>query len=233
MTTRITHLGNDGVLLDDGTNRVIIDGLYRGILERWSHLPDDLQLKLEQAEEPFNDIDLALVTHSHLDHYHPESVGLHMQHNATMQLIAPQQVLADMEEKFAGYGEVQDRTNDYALKWYQSTQETVNGVDVTVLGMHHFNMFEYDFSGVQNYGYVVHMNGKNYLHLGDVEMSKDNLEKFDFHHMDIDVVFLPMFSKNLLPARRDLINAIVEPKHVVALHVMLGTEEETPEQVQA
>src|SRR5215207_7881776 len=80
-TVEITYIANEGVLIRSGDKQVLIDGLHREYGPEYAFLPDAQRVQIETAKAPFNEIDLILVSHRHLDHFHPESVGLHLQHN--------------------------------------------------------------------------------------------------------------------------------------------------------
>ena len=57
-------------------------GLHREYGPEYAFLPTcGIVTRLRTAKAPFDAIDLILVSHRHLDHFHPESVGLHLQHN--------------------------------------------------------------------------------------------------------------------------------------------------------
>jgi len=89
----ITYIANEGVLITSGDKQVLIDGLHREYERDYAFLPTDQREKIENARAPFDQIDLILVSHRHLDHFHPESVGLHLQHNANAKLVSSQQVV--------------------------------------------------------------------------------------------------------------------------------------------
>ncbi len=59
---KFTYMGNEGVLLYLNDTKIIIDGLHRPYKRFYEHLPDSLRLKAENAQPPFDNIDLAFVT---------------------------------------------------------------------------------------------------------------------------------------------------------------------------
>ena len=89
----ITFLGNQGVMIDDGNKRVIIDGLHRGANSTgWSSLPANKRVLLENAQPPFDSVDVAMITHNHLDHYSVFSVGQHLNCNPDTRLLTESSV---------------------------------------------------------------------------------------------------------------------------------------------
>ncbi len=78
----ITFLGNEGVLIDDGEKRVIIDGLHRGANTTvWRSLSPAKKVLLENPQPRFDSVDVAMIMHNHLDHYSVFSVGQHLNCN--------------------------------------------------------------------------------------------------------------------------------------------------------
>jgi Cft2 family RNA processing exonuclease len=65
----------------------LIDGLHREYGPDYAFLPDSERQKIETAKAPFDKIDLILVSHLHLDHFHAQSVGLYLQHNPRAVLV--------------------------------------------------------------------------------------------------------------------------------------------------
>src|SRR5215216_4933342 len=66
----ITYIANEGVLISSGDKQVLIDGLHREYQRDYAFLPAAQREKIENAKAPFDKIDLILVSHTHLDHFH-------------------------------------------------------------------------------------------------------------------------------------------------------------------
>ena len=92
-SVEITYIANEGVLISSGGKQVLIDGLHREYGPEYAFLPTAERDKIENAKAPFDAIDLILVSHRHLDHFHPESVGLHLQNSPRAFLVSSQQVV--------------------------------------------------------------------------------------------------------------------------------------------
>jgi len=72
----VQYLGNEGFLVRAGDDAVILDGLVRGGIPPYVRLPDAARAGLEAAEPPFDDIDVALASHFHSDHFDDGSRGV-------------------------------------------------------------------------------------------------------------------------------------------------------------
>jgi L-ascorbate metabolism protein UlaG (beta-lactamase superfamily) len=200
-------MGNDGLLLDDGDNQVLIDALQR-VTGGWILFPPAELALVESASPPYDRMAAAMVTHNHGDHYSSASLTAFLAANPTAQFIAPTQVGLTANPQNAG-----------VFPAFGTSQAVnINGVDIEVLHLRHFDQFGNDFSNVQNYGYLVHMGGKKFLHLGDVDYATDNFAPFNLTARDIDVVFIPQFNTLISQATRDVIENQIAPGQVVALH---------------
>src|SRR5687768_9408924 len=71
----ITYVANEGVLLESDGVRVLIDALVRPNSLHYAVLPDGPREAIETAVPPWEGIDLILVSHMHVDHFHAEAVG--------------------------------------------------------------------------------------------------------------------------------------------------------------
>lgn len=90
----ITYLQNDGVLISDGTHKVLIDAIFN-FASGWINLNAAEAAKIINAQAPYDDIDLVLITHNHGDHYSPGAVNTHLSNNANTKLMAPPPVAAN------------------------------------------------------------------------------------------------------------------------------------------
>jgi len=82
----ITYLQNDGVLISDGTYNVLIDAIFNP-LTGWINLDPVENSKLTNAQAPYDDVDLVLITHNHGDHYGTSNVNTHMNNNPNGKVI--------------------------------------------------------------------------------------------------------------------------------------------------
>lgn len=68
-TIEITYIANEGVLISSGDKQVLLDGLHREYGPEYAFLPPAQREKIETAQAPFDEIDLILLSHLHLDHF--------------------------------------------------------------------------------------------------------------------------------------------------------------------
>ncbi|HSL55424.1 MAG TPA: MBL fold metallo-hydrolase, partial [Pyrinomonadaceae bacterium] len=183
----ITYIANEGVLISSGGKQVLIDGLHREYGPEYAFLPPAERDKIENAKAPFDAIDLILVSHRHLDHFHPESVGLHLQHNPKAVLVSSQQIVDEVEKNFKGFQAIRSRVTAATPPWRERVAMKVAGIDFEILGLRHGTGRH---ATIQNLGHIIKLGGKKLLHVGDADTSVENFEKFNLDEEGIDIALL-------------------------------------------
>jgi len=215
---RVMYLQNDGVLISNGENQILIDAVVNvGSLGGWVSLAGSEQTKILNAEAPYDQIDLILVTHVHSDHYGISAVTTHLDANPNTKFIAPPQVLS-------GFATRSQIINFDVPKFSRDTV-IVNNITVDILSLRHFDAFGNDFSTVINYGYLIELDGFKILHLGDVDMTSENFDNFNLANEGIDMVIIPTFvqSVHLTTTNRDVMLNQINPTDIVGTHLLSGS----------
>jgi L-ascorbate metabolism protein UlaG (beta-lactamase superfamily) len=226
-TLEITYIANEGVLISTGSQQVLIDGLHREYQRGYAFLPAPQRDLIETAKAPFDNIDLLLVSHLHLDHFHPESVGLHLQHNPGAALVSSQQVIDEVEKKFKGYEAIKARVTGATPPLKARMALKPAGVDLEVLGLGHGTERH---ASIQNLGHVIKLGGKKLLHVGDADTSAEIFEKFNLDEEGIDIAFLPYWFL-LGEAGQTVIREHIKPKHIIAVHISPSESEKVAGQI--
>ena len=211
----VMYIANEGVLISSGEKQVLIDGLHREYKRAYAFPPPELRDALEFARAPFNQVDLVLVSHLHLDHFHPQSVGLHLKNNPGAILVSSDQIVDGVKKDFESFGEIESRVKRVTPEWKTKTALTEKGVELTVLGLRHANA---NFSWIQNLGHLITIDGKKFLHVGDADGTVENFAAFRLADENIDVAFIPYWYL-LSDSGRALVRDHIRPKHVIAVHI--------------
>lgn len=217
-TLEVTYIANEGVLLAAGSTQVLIDGLHREYRSSYPFLPEPYREQIETARAPFHEIDLILVSHMHLDHFHPESVARHLRHNAGASLVASEQVVSQVQA-LPGFTDIRSRTTTITPPLRQRISTLAGGVPVEILGVGHGSGRH---ETVQNLGHIITLGGKKLLHIGDA--STEDAGIFDALNIDeagIDVAFLPMWFLTSDDGAA-IVRQHIRPKHIVAVHMPAG-----------
>ncbi|MEZ6191314.1 MAG: MBL fold metallo-hydrolase [Phycisphaerales bacterium] len=209
---QVTFMGNNGVMLSSGGKKVVIDALQDHLNTFWTTLPQaDLQ-NLINGAAPFDNINYAMATHNHPDHYSSGKVTSFLANNRQAKFIGPPQVRSSL----ASGPQVLNITPAFQTG---SVVIEEPGLRLEVFHMEHFDQFGNDFSSVQDFTYLVTMGGVSLLHLGDVDYIDENFDNFDFLSMDIDAVVLPTFNTLLSEANKAVIIDHINPRHIIATHL--------------
>jgi L-ascorbate metabolism protein UlaG (beta-lactamase superfamily) len=211
----IKYIANEGVLVTAGGKQVLIDAIHREYKPAYPAPPPDMLKALESAAPPYNAIDLLLVTHNHLDHFHPESIALHLQNNTKAILVSPGQVIAEIAKNAAGFDAVKPRVKEVTPAWNQKTVMDIGGIKLTVLGLRHVNLRHRE---VQNLGYIVEIAGRKVLHVGDAELSDENFASFLLKDENIDIAVLPAWFLDTR-AGCEQVKKLIGAKQLIATHI--------------
>jgi L-ascorbate metabolism protein UlaG (beta-lactamase superfamily) len=222
-TVEITYVANEGVLLSSGGKQVLIDGLHREYERDYAFLPPAEREKIETAKAPFDKIDLILVSHRHLDHFHPESVGLHLQHNPRATLVTSQQLVEEVEKNFKNYPTISARVTAATPQWKERVAMKVAGVDFEILRLSHGTGRH---ATIQNLGHIIKLGGKKLLHVGDADTAVENFETFNLDEEQIDIAFIPYWFL-IGTEGQTIVRDHIKPKQIIAVHISPGESERT------
>lgn len=227
LPVEITYVANEGVLISSGGKQVLIDGLHREYQPAYAFLPPADRDKIETAKTPFDQIDLVLVSHRHLDHFHPESIGLHLQHNPKAELVSSQQVVEEIEKNFKNYQAIRSRVTGATPPWKEKVAMKVAGIDFEILGLRHGTGRH---ATIQNLGHVVKLGGKKLLHIGDADTAVENFERFNLDEEGIDIAFIPYWFL-LGTEGQTIVREHIKPKQIIAVHISPSENEKVTAQI--
>lgn len=211
----IKYIANEGVLISAGGKQILIDGLHREYKPAYAFPPADLLNSLENAQAPYDRINLLLVSHIHLDHFHPQSIGLHLKNNPRAALISSEQVVGDVAKGFAEYGKIKLQIKQFTPNWKEFVELNHDGIKLKILGLRHGSE---RFRSIQNLGHLIEIGGKKLLHVGDADMTEENFSAFNLPKEKIDVAFIPYWFL-LSDGGRSLVKEQFNPKYVIAVHI--------------
>lgn len=211
---RVTYIANEGVMIEAGGKKILIDALHRFYKDAYAFPPDPVREDLENAKGKFADVDLVLVSHIHGDHFSAESVGRHLISNPNASLVSSPQVVEAVARDFPKSAEIGTRLRAIPYEWKQANSDS-GGIRVTLLGLRHANP---QFASIQNFGHLIDVGGIKFLHIGDADMTDENFDAFALNKAGIDVAFIPYWFL-LSKEGRELVDRQFKPKNIVAVHV--------------
>ena len=223
----ITYIANEGVLISSGDKQVLIDGLHREYQRAYAFLPPPQRDKIENAQSPFDQIDLVLVSHRHLDHFHPESVGLHLQHNPNAVLVSSQQVVDEVANNFKDFQTIKARVTAATPAWKERRAMKMADIDLEILGIRHGTGRH---ESIQNLGHVIKLGGKKLLHVGDADTAIENFQDLNLDEEGIDIAFIPYWFL-VDDEGRTVVREHIKPKQIIAVHISPSEAEQVSAQI--
>lgn len=215
-TIKLTYVGNEGVLISDGTNAVLIDGLHRKYDDAYLNPPPEVLSAMENARPPFEQVRVVLVSHVHGDHFSAESVALHLKNNPKAVLVSDAQKMADIARQFPDHASIRDQTYEATPEWKERIVFERDGIKVTLLGMKHGSPDRHWW--VKNLGHIIEIGGKKLFHFGDADMGLENFASFNLAAEKIDIAFIPYWFL-LGDDGRKLVRETIAAKHNIAVHI--------------
>jgi L-ascorbate metabolism protein UlaG (beta-lactamase superfamily) len=212
-SVRVTYIGNEGFLIEVDSHAVLIDALFReGVSGYASHEPK-LRRQLEKAEPPFSSVDVVLATHYHADHFDPSSVGTHLVNNRKAAFISTQQSVSELETSFPAWRHVRSRVIASTPPEGVRAVYEFGPVRVSALNLHHGRD-----RPVENLGFLIEVGGWTFLHIGDTEVTPDELAAHKLNEEEIDLFFVPYWY--LAYSDWDVhMEAVTSDARLVAMHM--------------
>ena len=224
----VTYTICEGFVVQVADKKLMIDVLTaRRFLKRQS-VPEQVVRQMEAAQPPFDDVDIILATHAHLDHFDPDLVVQHMEANTEVELVCPQQA-ADIMKALGGLHRVRDRIHAVPYQPFQPVELEVKGVQIRCLPLSHNAVEEADADpGIQNLAYLIKHGGRTILHIGDNNLvaTRKSYEQYQLQNESIDLAFLQalFWDEEQFQARRDCVTNLIRPRHIVYMHLMHGQD---------
>ncbi len=206
----VTYIANEGFLVRAAGKKVLTDA---PIVAPPEANPKETVKAITGGREPFNDLDLILVTHQHADHFDPASLIACLRSNSKARLVAPTQAV-DLMRSIDGFASVESQLQE--IKGEAGAREQVrhNGITVDVLCLNHEHLQQ-----VRNLAFVVELGGTRFLHMGDafVNENEAHLQSYPFEQAPIDFVFLNQYDRS--QTTQQFIARKIKPSRIIAMHV--------------
>ncbi|MBU0494342.1 MAG: MBL fold metallo-hydrolase [Chloroflexi bacterium] len=202
----ITYVENDSFLINAHGKTILTDPPER--------IPPEARRLIEQAQPPFDAVDLVLITHAHSDHFDPQLIRAHLEHNPRAILISTEETVERLKADFSGWSAMQDRIKAVEPQEGERIPVTANGISLEILNLPHG-------IPITNLGFIINLGGRKLLHTGDMNQASD-LETYELARANIDIAFVPYFfliDDEFLDADgHNMVLAAIQARHVVPMH---------------
>ncbi len=191
---------NAGVLICYHDKKILVDALHCEKTNRFSRVSDGLLRQIVNGEGDFADVDIALVTHDHLDHYNKNWMMRLLERNPGIELISPAR-------------DFFDRKNVHVLTRPKETLR-FSGIGITCKRLLHDGS---EYASVANYGYMLDVDGLHILLLGDGVMDPKAIGAFKENFTtDLALLNFPFLT---LKRGRDIQARVIEAKETIFFHL--------------
>lgn len=225
----IMYVANEGFLLRASNRKILIDALFGKFESNWCEVPSrEMIEKMEKAIEPFDQIDLILVSHAHIDHFNAEIVSKHLESNEAATLICPGQVVQELK-KDDGYEKFSSRVREVTPEYNVPLQKIdIEGMGIKVWRLTHAPYYveseetkqkQNKHENVQNLGFTIEIEDKRIFHGGDWAYY-DTGEQTNPLEEQIDLAFLSVGAYlGLHKPDSKMIRQHKSPKNIVLMHL--------------
>lgn len=211
--TSIIYIANAGFMVTDGKIKILIDAVHTEQALNFSPIPEIIMNKIIRDEDEFSGVDYMIFTHVHKDHCNLKK--LCEVHNPKTKIILPEldenndhiykdkfhQLANPIHFLKAGYGETTEiGDNNLLIKAVRTYHDGIKF-----------------FNSVIHYSYLICLNGKQILFMGDAESGNPKIVQA-LKNEKIDAV-CANFNEISQEKGRDFINTIVKPQLVIACHL--------------
>ncbi|TJY37818.1 MBL fold metallo-hydrolase [Pontimicrobium aquaticum] len=213
---KIKYLANEGVLIKSKSTQILIDALFKKEFDFLDVLPNSELDIIEKAKASYGSIDIVLATHLHGDHFNPHLVGNHLLNNKEAIFLAPEETVNYFKDDFKDFNQIVSRVKPSTPNLFKSQAITIKNVEIKVLRFEHFG--DSPWKEAENVGYLISIEGKKILHLGDSKINIENLKNFNLQNENVDVAILPYWQLGA-DQQKDIIEKHIKPKQIFVAHI--------------
>lgn len=178
----ITYICNDGFIIATAGKKILIDALFH---DSGNICQADADEIAQNAQFPFDNADLVLISHNHWDHFSPQIVGNYLLNNPKAVVIAEKNAADELSQEFASFGQVQERVHSVQLADNRQIQISVDGIEVEMINAP---------ADVPNLGFLIHVGEITIFHSGDADLDPETAPGFQSYLLSekrIDIAFVP------------------------------------------
>jgi L-ascorbate metabolism protein UlaG (beta-lactamase superfamily) len=173
----VSYIANEGFMVEVKGKKILFDGLFGGFKANWCDVPStDTKAKLENAEPPFDNIDLIFISHNHSDHFNKEMVVNHLAKNSKCIVLCPLQVYKKLESA-EGFSSISKNIFEFTPGINRDTAVVIDGMKIKIYRLEHSRYMEKDsvtglyvnlHRNVENLGFLLQTDGILVFHCGDI-----------------------------------------------------------------
>lgn len=193
--------------------KILIDGLCNSMIPLFKNPPAGIRKQIVMGVTPFDNIEVLLFTHHHTDHFDPVSTKQFLENNASSCIISTHEAILELSRRHSNIENCRLIKLNASPGSIEKIQ--INGIKIQSISMLHEGK---EYAHVHNFAYLVEVEGKKVLHVGDAKPTIDNYINANLIHENIDLLIVP-FPYIGLPIAREVIELYIRPKKIAAVHL--------------
>lgn len=212
---QIRYIGNMGVLISGESSSVLIDGMHTEY-NKDSYLfpPQELVDRLTANDsKEYAPIKAVMATHNHRDHLDGSQVANFLQKNAETIFLGSQHSADEVMKANAG-----TEKQITVIKTDSYTKQVTKKDDLTITGFYMNHAGGESRANVQNVGFIIEMNGKKILHMGDTGWYPEMFEALSLVQEDIDIAIFPVWMLLDNDSKKN-VEKWISPEFILATHI--------------
>lgn len=201
---KLTQVVNAGLLIENRDSKILIDGIHNVKAPVWSTVDKTLMDYIIYGEDKFKDINYLLFTHQHIDHFNLEKTLEYIKNNKVEKL-----VMAKTNNTLNNYYKLEELDTDY----YEVCIINLKDIIIHCIKTKHLSHEEF---GIKHYVFIININNKNILYLGDADFTKLELTNV-LKKFDTNIIVAPFIIVTSKPGRNFVRK--IEPDFLILNHL--------------
>jgi len=214
----VSYIANEGFMISTCGTKIVLDPLNKN---PWNYpsTPEPVYQKMLNAEPPFDNVDLIILSHSHADHFNVEMAIQVLQQNPRMVMVVDQIAYEElMNTSGDNFNKIRRQVFSISPPVGEYVKVVIDGIEITFLGLNHA-----EAQAGKPYltlGSIIDLKGIKLFHCADWD-PQANLEFFkqlQLQKENIDILFVDnFFLRN--PLEKEIIDTYIKPKVTILMHL--------------
>ncbi len=218
-SVEVHMLANEGFLLRAGDVDVLIDAFVETPYAGYGNLDAATLDALVATRAPFDDVELALASHKHRDHFQPATAQRFL-------AAAPGCVFASSPDVIDTLWQAEAaEVSEQSIRDVQPAPGETQALEFDGVRVEFFEL-THGISGLTNFGHVITLGGMKVLHIGDAEIRRDSFVPFAELLGTVDVALIPFWYFTNPPGAKILAEFLPDAQFV-ACHIQPTALDET------
>jgi len=177
----VRHIGNAGLLIQQGATKILFDPLYRNSYNNYHLVPEAVKADVLAGNAPFDGINAVLISHAHGDHFDAEDMIQFHEGNPDTLIIGPAQAIEAIEETGKVTDSLRARFVPMGLDYGQDPLKVAfDGLAVEAVRIPHAGGA--GRRGIENLVFRVTLEGTaTVMHMGDADPALEHFAPFEAH----------------------------------------------------